>query len=169
MSARPIRLGAALLCLLAFASSGCSLVRRVGNHKPILRQVDPAVAFEMLRDSPGLFILDLRAANAFDGPKGHIHGAINIPLADLASRLGELSGYRDHTFLVYCDDSNCGLDGMRILVSSGFNSAILVVGGIDAWIGDGYGTVGQRPVAKSAPSSPGAPPSFKQREVVESK
>ncbi len=145
MSLHPTRSQVWLLCVLACASAGCSLVRRVGNHKPILRQVSPAVAFEMLRDSPQLFILDLRSAGEFRGPKGHIHAAANIPLDQLVKRLSELSGYRHETFLVYCDSRECGLEGMQVLVKHGFGSAILIVGGIDGWIADGYGTVGRRP------------------------
>jgi len=128
----------------------------VGNHKPMLRQVNPPVAFEMLRDSPTLFVLDLRSAGEFTGPKGHIHGAKNIPLDQLSRRLNELSGYRGQTFLVYCDARDCGLEGMHILVKSGFDSAILIVGGIDGWIADGYGTVGKGPKAGSLSKKPGA-------------
>lgn len=156
MIARSVRPAVWLLCVVACATAGCSLVRRVGNHKPMLRQVNPPVAFEMLRDSPTLFVLDLRSAEEFKGPKGHIHGAKNIPLDQLSQRLNELSAYRDQTLLVYCDTSDCGLEGMHVLNSSGFDSAILIVGGIDGWIADGYGTVGKGPKDGSPPKNPGA-------------
>lgn len=154
--ARRFRSLAWMLCLLVGSTAGCSLVRRVGNHKPMLRQVDPAVAFEMLRDSPALFILDLRSAAEFHGPKGHLHGATNIPLRQLSQRLSELIGYREHTFLVYCDGTDCGQKGMHILLAGGFDSAILIVGGIDGWIADGYGTVGRAPAAHPTTGAPKA-------------
>jgi rhodanese-related sulfurtransferase len=119
---------------------GCRLFRR--RERPPFRKVSPPVAFEVLRDSPDVLTLDLRTRKEFLGDTGHIFRARNIPLGRLSERLSEIAPFRDDTFLVYCrGDDSCGEEGMAILVSSGFENAILIDGGIDGWIRYGFRTV----------------------------
>ncbi len=103
------------------------------------RRVGPAVAFSMLRDSAELFLLDLREAAEFSGPLGHIPRARNVPLSDLDRKMREIRQFRGLTFLVYCrGDDPCGDAGMRRLQEAGFDNAILLAGGIEAWIAAGF-------------------------------
>jgi len=145
--------GLLLLC-------GCRMFRH--RERPPFRKISPAVAFEVLRDSPDVLVLDLRTRQEFLGDTGHIFRARNIPLERLSERLLEIAPFRDDTFLVYCRaDDTCGEAGMAILVSSGFENAILVDGGIDGWIRYGFRTVlpedatGQ---AEAGASGSGLPP-----------
>ena len=120
--------------------TGCRMFRR--RERPPFRKISPPVAFEVLRDSPDVLVLDLRSRQEFLGDTGHIYRARNIPLDRLSERLLEIAPFRDDTFLVYCrGNDKCGEEGMAILVSSGFENAILVDGGIDGWIRDGFRTV----------------------------
>ena len=117
------------------------MLRRRAAERPPYRKVAPPIAYEMMRDSPGILVLDLRSPAAFHGDTGHISRAYNIPEDQLPFRLFELTSYRDDTFLVYCDTQKCGEDGMAVLLSSGFENAILIDGGIDSWIAMGFRTV----------------------------
>jgi rhodanese-related sulfurtransferase len=120
--------------------AGCRSWRN--RERPPFRKVSPPVAFEILRDSPDVLILDLRTREEYLGDTGHIYRARNIPLERLPDRLLEIAPFRDDTFLVYCRDGDtCGEEGMAILISSGFENAILVDGGIDGWIRYGFRTV----------------------------
>lgn len=137
---RVVALGVALAL-----AAGCGLLRR-GGERPPLRQVSPPVAFEVLRDSPDLPILDLRPSEEFHGPLGHLMGAINVPVEDFAAggtgAHGELLRLlRPRTFLVYCAAS-CPRETMQLLRDRGFDDAMHLWGGIEAWLGEGYGTVG---------------------------
>lgn len=137
-----MRLRRILLCLLLglLLLAGCRSFRK--RERPPFRKVSPSVAFEILRDSPDVLILDLRPRQEFLGDTGHIFRARNIPLERLPDRMVEIAPFRNDTFLVYCRaDGSCGQEGMAILVSSGFEDAILIDGGIDAWIRDGFRTV----------------------------
>lgn len=128
----------AVLGLMLF--SGCQMFRR--RERPPFRKVTPSVAFEILRDSPDVLVLDLRSREEFLGDTGHIFRSLSFPLSHLSERLIEIGPFRDDTFLVYCRTGDtCGEEGMAILVSSGYDSAILIEGGIDRWIRDGYRTV----------------------------
>jgi len=129
---------------VAGSTSGCATVKRwVAAHKiggAPYRVVSPPVANEIVRDAPDVFILDLRSPEEFQGPKGHLRNALNIPLARLPYRLLEIRSYRGETFLVYCDGDDCGRAGMRTLIDSGFQDAILIAGGIDGWLRAGFAT-----------------------------
>lgn len=104
-------------------------------------RVRPPVAFEMLRDYPGLVVLDLRSRYEFTGPIGHIRGSRNVPLDEIDQSLAGLSPLKNRTFLVYCGHDDCGAQGLQALVDAGFDEVILMDGGIDAWVMDGFGTV----------------------------
>lgn len=131
-------LAAVLLGLLLLA--GCRSFRN--RERPPFRKVSPPVAFEILRDNPGVLILDLRTRQEFLGDTGHIYTARNIPLERLPDRMLEIAPFRDDTFLVYCrSNDSCGEEGMAVLISSGFDNAILIDGGIDGWIRSGFRTV----------------------------
>ena len=90
------------------------------------RRVRPTIAFEMLRDSPDIFILDLRTAGEFLGSVGRLSRAVNIPLEELEGRLVELEPLKSRTFLVYCRRGSCGHEGMVLLRSRDFRDAMLI-------------------------------------------
>jgi rhodanese-related sulfurtransferase len=139
------------LCLLGLLLlAGCRSFRN--RERPPFRKVIPPVAFEILRDNPDVLVLDLRSRQEFLSDTGHIYRARNIPVDRLAERMLEIAAFRDDTFLVYCrDGDSCGEEGMAILISSGFENAILIEGGIDGWIRYGFRTV--------LPAPEGLPPS----------
>jgi rhodanese-related sulfurtransferase len=112
-----------------------------GEGSPAFSRVRPPVAFEMLRDNPGLAVLDLRPRPEYAGPVGHIRGALNVPLEEISQSLATLAPLKNRTFLVYCGHDDCGPRGLAMLVEEGFDEAILMDGGIDAWVSDGFGTV----------------------------
>ncbi len=137
-----MRIAAGLVAVALLA--GCGTMarwmdkRRARNGPYAL--VSPAVAFEIMRDAPLVFVLDLRSPEAFQGPYGHVRNAFNIPLGRLPYRLLEMRAYSRETFLVYCDSADCGLAGMKILKDSGFNDAILIRDGIHGWLCGGFAT-----------------------------
>lgn len=129
--------GALLATLLGACRSAQSDIDHPG------RRVRPPVAFEMLSDAPSLTVVDLRRPEEFGGPLGHLARARNIPLERLPDSLEQLDYLRELTFLVYCRGwDDCGDEAMRLLIGRGFYDAVLMEGGIEAWLRDGFGTVG---------------------------
>jgi rhodanese-related sulfurtransferase len=129
-----------LLVLTLPLFAGCSHFRRQAQRQPF-KKLSPPIAYEMMRDSPEMLILDLRSPQEYNGPTGHIRRAQNIPLERLPYRLLEIGSFREDTVLVYCGADACGEKGMAILKASGFEDAVLLDGGIDAWIRKGFKTV----------------------------
>lgn len=133
--------GAIVAALLA----GCSS-QRLEQVKAFqgTRTVRPAVVFHILRDNPDIGIIDLRNAEEFHGPLGHVRGAVNVPLERLDDLLAVTAGLAgDRALLVYCRDQACTDDGAVRLRAQGIRFLFLLEGGIEAWVEGGFGTVGQ--------------------------
>ena len=77
----------------------------------------------------GTLLLDVREPEEY--AHGHIPGAVNLPQADLASRLDELP--RDRPLYVACKGGYRSLRAAQFLAQSGFTQVASVVGGTDAW------------------------------------
>lgn len=155
---------AAILLLVPLLLGGCSYLRSKRQGAPY-KKLSPPVAYEMMRDNPEMLVIDLRPPQEFNGETGHIRRAHNIPLERLAFRLLEISGFRDDTILVYCKNDGCGEKGAAILLSSGFENVVLMAGGIDKWIQDGFKTVLPAAVA----GQPVIPSDEKGRPVMPSR
>lgn len=88
-----------------------------------------------------VLVLDVRDAASFRAE--HIQGAMNIPAADLISKLSTLP--KDKTIVTYCWDMTCSLAPKMALelAQKGFRVQFLV-GGLAEWTRKGF------PVAKKA-------------------
>ncbi|AXX52309.1 ArsR/SmtB family transcription factor [Acinetobacter baumannii] len=75
-------------------------------------------------------LLDVRSSDEFTN--GHLPGAINIPLDQLASRLEELK--TDSPIVAYCRDPYCVLSSEAVaLLRSRGHEALRLSGGFPAW------------------------------------
>jgi len=88
----------------------------------LLRGDHPQVDVETVLAAPAAeraFLLDVRTPQEFDS--GHIPGAVNIPVDELRSRLGELP--RDRKLAAYCQVGQRGYLATRILMQKGFSAS----------------------------------------------
>jgi rhodanese-related sulfurtransferase len=76
-------------------------------------------------------VLDVRTADEF--AKGHLRDAKNIPLADLASRIGELEKSKGKTIVVVCQSGARADKAVKQLTAAGFTDALALEGGVQAW------------------------------------
>jgi uncharacterized membrane protein YdjX (TVP38/TMEM64 family) len=81
---RKALLALALLAAVAFLPQ---LVRRVKGR----RFTDPATLKRRLESAEEVLLIDVRTADEFQGPLGHIAGASNIPIAELSAKIRELT------------------------------------------------------------------------------
>jgi len=81
----------------------------------------------------GVF-LDIRDRNDFK--KGHIAGAVNIVLAGLKDRTGELEKYRSKPIIVVCKSGTTAGTAVSLLAKEGFEKARPLRGGMGQWQGD---------------------------------
>ena len=86
---------------------------------------------------PNALLIDVREPEEF--ALGHIPGAVNLPQADLATRLSEIP--RDRPILTICQSGMRSLRSAQFLRQEGFQDVATVGGGTRAWLAAG------RPVA----------------------
>jgi rhodanese-related sulfurtransferase len=129
-----------LLPLLILTLASCKTVG-VSTTTGGYAEVSATIANEMILDSRQVVILDIRPAEAFRGPAGHIAGALSAPFDTIERQLPELLPYQGQTVLVYGENSTDGALAARLLTLAGFRNVVHVSGGLEGWIAHGYRTV----------------------------
>jgi rhodanese-related sulfurtransferase len=85
-------------------------------------------------DEPPL-LLDVRSAELY--AKQHVTGALNMPVAELGDRRGELPEQPDRPIVTVCSRGNLSIKGMLVLQSLGYRNVRSLNGGTVAWAEQG--------------------------------
>ena len=129
-------LALALLALVAFLPR---LVKRLRTAPaPALPTLNVSELRERLAQGDDLLVLDVRTAEEYCGPLGHITVARNIPLAKLATREPELRAHMNHPIAVVCRTDRRSVQAIVQLRTAGYTQLLLVPGGMEAWNRDGF-------------------------------
>jgi phage shock protein E len=89
---------------------------------------DPATAKQLVQD--GALLLDVRSPGEFSG--GHIPGAQNIPVHELAGRVAELGADKARPVVVYCASGMRSASAAGTLRKAGF-ARVEDLGGMMRW------------------------------------
>ena len=116
-----LALGSGLALLWPLLNRGASGVANVSATEAVML---------MSRSKP--LILDVRDATEFAA--GHIQGAKNIPLAELASRVKEIEKFKDKPVLVHCQRGLRAKSACSILRAQQFSQLHNLQGGLDTWV-----------------------------------
>jgi glyoxylase-like metal-dependent hydrolase (beta-lactamase superfamily II)/rhodanese-related sulfurtransferase len=96
------------------------------TSSPEVREVSPD---EVRGRPPKAAVVDVREPEEFAG--GHVPGAVNLPQADLATRLDEVP--RDRPVFVICQGGVRSLRAAQFLRQRGYADVASVKGGTEAW------------------------------------
>ncbi len=96
--------------------------------------VTASEAEAMIESQSSLVVLDVRTLSEYDS--GHIRHAKLVPLAELEGRLSELK--KSDEILVYCLSGGRSSMASQILADNGFLYVYNMLGGITAWISQGF-------------------------------
>ena len=77
-------------------------------------------------------LVDVRQPEEFTAPPGHLPGAVNVPLADLSGRAGELAARREPVVLV-CKTDHRSARAATELLAAGLRDVAVLRGGTDGW------------------------------------
>jgi rhodanese-related sulfurtransferase len=77
-------------------------------------------------------LVDVRQPEEFTAPPGHLPGAVNIPLADVPGRAGELAARRAPVVLV-CKTDRRSATAASQLRAAGLRDVAVLRGGTDGW------------------------------------
>ena len=112
-------------------SSGTCTVGGV-TGEPAVVPITVEKAHEMLEEEPEeIILLDVRTEEEYK--ERHIPDAVNIPLSELESRIGELDKYKSKKIIVYCKTGSRSRTASEILVQHGFEHVYNMLGGIEEW------------------------------------
>jgi rhodanese-related sulfurtransferase len=99
---------------------------------PEPRWLDVATLRKQLTGEPAPLVVDVRGADEFVGPLGHIEGALNVPLPELAARQNEITASGRPVVCVCLTDKRSAT-AASTLVGNGLPNVVVLRGGMKAW------------------------------------
>jgi len=93
--------------------------------------ISPAKAIRVMNNNEDALVLDIRAAA--DYKNGHIKGAKNIPLGELAAKLSNYTEFKNKPILIYCNSGATAIAAIKQFKKAGFDKINNLEGGIAAW------------------------------------
>lgn len=124
-----IQKGLIALALLAAAGFIPRLISQLRNG-PMQSVTDLK---QQLDSHSDLLLLDVRTAGDFNDEQGHIAQAVNIPVEELAGRLGEISDAMHKPVYLVCRTDRRSAKAAQILAANGFSQVHVVRGGMTDW------------------------------------
>ncbi len=138
-----IRYGLLALGLLAAIAFLPRIIKRLRGGDTAW--IDAPATLQRLSQPAPLTILDVRGADEFTGPHGHIPGALNIPLEELEQRLEEVAADLRDEVITVCRTDRRSANAARLLQDAGLADVKVLKGGMVEWNASGFETEpGQR-------------------------
>ncbi len=85
-----------------------------------------------------LLVLDVRNTPDYVGELGHIAGATNIPLSELATRLDEIADFQELPIVTVCRTDRMSTTAAQLLAQKGFANVQVIRQGMTDWNKNGY-------------------------------
>lgn len=121
---------------LLFVAAGAVLLALIANevHGTVTggKRLGPMDAVRMINDREPL-VLDVRAAADFK--KGHVLNALNLPLAKLDERAGEIGRDKARPVIVYDALGGAAVEAALKLRKLGHSEVYPLRGGLNGWLG----------------------------------
>ena len=120
-------LGLGVLAMIAFLPR---LFRRLRITEPAWIEWDELQ--RRLTAGAPVMVLDVRQPDEFTSPPGHLPGAVNVPLAELAARTADLAR-REQSIVVVCKTDRRSARAAAELLAAGLKDVAVLRGGTDGW------------------------------------
>lgn len=127
-----IRYGLLSLGLLVAIAFVPRLLARFRAAAPLWIEVEELRDLMAKDDRP--LLLDVRNPEEFNGPMGHIEGALNVPLSQLDLRLSDLKDRAGFGVVVLCLTDRRSVQADIALRNAGFSSTRVLRGGMTLWL-----------------------------------
>jgi len=106
------------------------LLHRTDIHSP--GWIDAKTLSQQLATGPVPLVIDVRGADEFTGPLGHIEGAVNVPLPALGARLSQFSR-QDRPLVLVCKTDRRSSAAAEQLRAAGSRDVTVLRGGMERW------------------------------------
>ena len=121
-----------VVLLIVGMLTGCAGAAVVDAQTATSQLISPIEYVTDFDDPASHLLIDVRTPEEF--ASGHIEGAVNIPVEEMAGRLDEIPG--DTPIVVYCRSGNRSATAARILTEAGY-APVYDLGGIQDWVAEG--------------------------------
>jgi len=111
----------------------------VQTHAPLKPLTVPEISISdaLAAIARGAVVIDVRERDAYE--KGHIAGAVSVPLEELKRRAAEYAAQKEKEFVIYCGDgSTIGPEATRVLNEAGHPAAKNLTAGLSGWRAQGH-------------------------------
>ena len=122
-------IGLGLLAAVAYLPRLVKMVRRRGSW------IEPLALAQRMEQGTTLSLIDVRSAQEFNGPLGHIPGSRNIPLEQLPEQVSDLLGTATDTLVLICQTDKRSAKAAEILSKNGHPNPQILRGGMSQWHG----------------------------------
>ncbi|MFX0021970.1 MAG: rhodanese-like domain-containing protein [Candidatus Hermodarchaeota archaeon] len=125
------------------------LIPTINVRAQVFTDISVQTAYDMINNNtqyPNLIILDVRDQWEYD--ENHLCDAILIPVSEIDTRINELEPYKDIEIVVYCmSGGRSAIASQNLVDNHNFTKIYNMLGGITAWIAEGYPVCGQPSIA----------------------
>jgi uncharacterized membrane protein YdjX (TVP38/TMEM64 family)/rhodanese-related sulfurtransferase len=128
-----VRYGLIALALLAAITFLPRLVRRMRGQEQPSRWIEVDELASLLKEGPGIALIDVRGTDEFTGPLGHIADAANLPVGELSKRLAEINALKDRPVILVCRTEKRSAAAAALLRDAGFRDVGVLRGGLEQW------------------------------------
>lgn len=126
------RHGLVALALLAAALFIPRFARRL--RRPAgFAMIEIEVLERRIAGGEAVTVVDVRGQDEYRGQLGRIAGSLNIPLAELPDRLGELQGLEQQPIVLVCRTDKRSAKAAALLGAAGFGRVEVLRGGMVQW------------------------------------
>ncbi|GAB4437649.1 MAG: hypothetical protein OHK0026_03020 [Rhodocyclaceae bacterium] len=125
-------LALALLAVVAFLPRLARRIRQAG-----IRWIDGRSLEDRAGRGGEPLVIDVRGAEEFAGPLGHIPGARNIPLGELPARIDELDPSKQCPLTLVCRTDKRSATAAGLFTQAGFTDVRVLRGGMEQWNREG--------------------------------
>lgn len=103
------------------------------EDKPDIPRITTDELKSLIDSGESFLLIDVRTQDEYI--KGHISGAVNIPLADIDKQIGKLSLAKDREIVTVCDNEGCNRSDQATskLIGLGFTDVRSYSAGIHEW------------------------------------
>lgn len=104
----------------------------------VFKTIQPSAICRYIAAHPDVVLLDVRTKEEFEGRAdpnfGRLKNAINIPIQELDTRVGELKTFKNREIIVYCSHSHRSPRASYSLTQNGFKKVTNMAGGMSVML-----------------------------------
>lgn len=102
-----------------------------GIKIPDVPQIDAESVYSAVQSKADISILDVRTPQEYS--RDHIERSINIPLQELAQKIGNEIPDKNTSIYVYCLSGSRSTSAVDMMIQMGYNNVFSMTSGLLAW------------------------------------